>query len=174
MVDIETLAQCSNAVITSIGAVKFDIETGIRDPHYFYENVDIDSCLERGMKVEGGAIRWWMLNSEDARKEVAKVGKPIKSVLNDFSNFINPTDILWSNGLRFDIAKLEDAYRLSNLEVPWDWHNERDVRTLVAFAPEIKDEVTKGYKESNHAHNAIKDCNIQIDYCTKIWQKFFI
>jgi len=173
MIDIETLAQCSGAVITSIGAVRFDIKSGKRGYYHFYENVNIDSCLDAGMKVEGGTIRWWMTNSDEARREIAKIGKPIKEVLEKLACFLTPTDILWSNGLRFDIAKIEEAYRINNMKVPWDFHNERDVRTLVSFAPEIKEEVTKGYKDSTIAHQPIYDCNIQIDYCSKIWQKLF-
>ena len=62
---------------------------------------------------------------------------------------------------------LENAYSKVGNQIPWKFWNERDVRTLVSFAPNVKSEfVFKGV-----AHNAIDDCKFQIGYCCKIWNK---
>jgi hypothetical protein len=42
-----------------------------------------------------------------------------------------------------------------------------DVRTLVAFAPQIKEH----YPFTGTVHNPIDDCKNQIGYCSAIWQK---
>jgi hypothetical protein len=172
MVDIETLADTNNAVIVTIGAVKFDIETG-ETGKQFYKNIDIDSCLDAGFEVTGGTIRWWMTNSEEARKEMAANGVHILDALYDFGQFLKDEDYhIWANGLRFDTAILENAYRRLKLPVPWNHRNEMDVRTLVAFAPEIKKEIVKN--RINVRHNAIDDCLTQIEYCTKTYNKLKI
>lgn len=168
MIDIETLGVVSGSVIVSVGAVKFDIERGEYGP-YFYQIVDIDSCLKRGLKVSGSTIKWWLKNSEEARNEVAQQGNDLKEVLKDLSLFIEKDDIVWSNGVRFDIALLEDAYAACELDVPWNFRNERDVRTLVSFAPGVKDRCIK--ENNGIEHNALEDCKLQIKYCTEIYNK---
>jgi len=172
MLDIETLADTNNAVIVTIGAVKFNIETG-EIGSQFYRNIDIDSCLDAGFEVNGGTIKWWMTNNEEARKEMAMPGGHISRVLHDFGVFLKDEDYhIWANGLRFDTAIVENAYRRLKLKVPWDHRKEMDVRTLVSFAPEIKKEVVKN--RTNVRHNAIDDCLTQIEYCTKTYNKLKI
>lgn len=173
MIDIETLGNKSNSVITSIGAVMFDMETG-ETGNEFYKRIDIDSCLDNGLTVNGDTIKWWLSQNELARSEITKDGEDLLSVLYDFSRFIksikNP--IVWSNGLRFDISLIEDAYNKVSLSVPWQFRNERDVRTLVSFAPQVKSETVNTWNET--LHHAIQDCKLQIKYCTKIYKKLKI
>ena len=66
MVDIETLGTACDAPILSIGAVAFDIESG-EISSKFYRAVDPSSALERG-RADGGTLRWWMGQSDSARK----------------------------------------------------------------------------------------------------------
>ncbi len=166
MLDIETLGNVSNSVIVSIGAVRFDIETG-KTGEEFYTRVDIDSCLKWGLKVNGSTIKWWLTKNEEARKEVAKGGDDIKDALIGFANFVNKDDHVWGNGVRFDTALMEDAYSTLGFPVPWDFRKELDVRTLVYFNPKIKVEHIN--KNKGVSHNAIDDCNIQIAYCSEIY-----
>jgi len=166
MIDIETLADTNNAVIVSIGAVRFDIETGKTFGDDFYKIVNIDSCLKNGFEVTGGTIRWWMDKSDGARSIFKKDGIHIALALHQLGEFIKKDDIVWSNGLRFDVAILENAYRKLELPVPWQHRNERDVRTLVSFNPKIKSDVVNTWNKV--LHNAIDDCYMQIKYCTQI------
>ena len=46
MLDHETLGTTADSVIMSIGAVKFNLETGEIEPEGFYASVSIDSNLE--------------------------------------------------------------------------------------------------------------------------------
>ena len=52
MLDLETMGRDSNAVICSIGVVEFDINTG-ETGREFFAKVDIQSCLDRGLTVNG-------------------------------------------------------------------------------------------------------------------------
>ena len=73
------------------------------------------------------------------------------------------------NLLRFDISLLEDAYTKTKIKIAWDFRNERDVRTLVAFAPEIKSRIVNTW--NSVLHNAKEDCKLQIKYCSEIYKK---
>ena len=171
MIDIETLGDVSNSVIVSIGAVRFDLETG-ETGEEFYRTIDIQSCLDNGLKVTGGTIQWWMRNSKESRKAIIDGGYDLEVVLDHFVQFLQTGDVLWSNGLRFDVAILEDAYQAIRSTIPWDFRNERDVRTLVSFAPEIKSVVVNTWNKT--LHNAIEDCKLQIKYCSAIYNKLKI
>ena len=91
----------------------------------------------------------------------------------EFRNWMDEciTDInIWGNSARFDIGKLEDAYvACSYHDNPWYFRSERDVRTLVAFAPDVKANIPFEGIE----HSPIDDCKHQIKYCSAIWKMFF-
>lgn len=169
MLDLETMGNCSNSVICSIGAVQFDIKSG-KTGWEFYVNIDIDSCLDIGLIVNGGTIKWWLLQNETARNDLAKNKcidiKQALTMFNEYMNSINGHDInIWGNGVRFDVGILEDAYNKSGINIPWNFRLERDVRTLVSFIPEIK----KTTQFVGIEHNPIDDCKHQIKYCSKIY-----
>ena len=88
MIDIETLANTSNSIITQIGAVVFNRYSGkIIDK--FKINVDAQSCEDLGMEMNVDTVEWWMSQSQEARDSVLK--KPrimIQDALKDLANFI--------------------------------------------------------------------------------------
>jgi len=174
MVDLETMGRDSDAVICSIGAVEFDINTGETGKEFFAK-VDIQSCLDKGMTVNGPTIEWWLQQNDKARLAVtAGTGKHIAQMLYEFKLFIEElgaNDVqIWGNGVSFDVVILTEAHRACNLKEPWNFRNERDVRTLVSFAPVIKEHFPKMGTE----HHPIDDCKYQIGYCTSIWNNLNI
>ena len=170
MLDIETLGTQSNSVIISIGAVRFNLETG-ETGEEFYKNIDIDTCLDMGLKVSGKTIQWWLSQSGSARDALKKDQGGLHSVLFHLSEFINEKDYVWGNSARFDLGLLSDAYNKINVNIPWDFRNELDVRTLVYLNPIIKKDIVKENK--GVAHNAIDDCKLQIKYCSKIHKNLY-
>lgn len=167
MVDIETLANCSNPVITSIGAICFDINTGEKF-ETFYKVVDIQSCLDLGMRVMGGTIMWWFQQNEEARKELCSNERvPLKNALLSFYSFCDDQSFIWAESPRFDLGFLRDAYDNIDTKIPWDFRKERDVRTIVGECPEIKQK----YLNQGIAHNALDDCKRQIDYLVETRNK---
>ena len=136
----------------------------------FYETIDIDSCLKAGFEVTGGTIKWWMRQNDGARREFQKEGVHIAKALQNFAGYLKEEDYsMWSNGSRFDIAILENAYRRLELAVPWNHRKEMDVRTLVQFAPEIKNAVCNTWNLISH--HAVDDCKKQIKYCSETYNK---
>ena len=169
MIDLETMGNKSRAAIISIGAVEFDIETG-ETGDKFYANVDLQSSLDAGLEVNGDTIGWWLEQSDEARKRVMQETEPLEIVLKEFSlwfSLFGKHVQVWGNSARFDLGILEDAYEALGLTIPWNFRNERDLRTLVSFYPEMKDKQNfKGVE-----HDPIDDCEFQISYATAIWQK---
>ncbi len=171
MLDIETMGTKPYSAIVSIGAVEFDIETG-ETGEEFYKRVSLESCEKHGLKIDASTVVWWLQQSEDARKEIA-VDKGASTTLiffalGDLVEFMYNKEYegIWGNSPSFDCARLREAYELSLADTPWDFRNERDVRTLVSFAPEIKNNTEK----PDVAHNALQDCYYQIKYCSAIWK----
>jgi hypothetical protein len=59
MIDLETLATSTDAVVLTIGAVKFDpFGSDIKEPAMdsFYVKIDIDSCDELGLVANDDTI----------------------------------------------------------------------------------------------------------------------
>lgn len=167
MLDLETMGNKSNAAIVSIGAVEFNIETG-ETGREFYDVIDLQSCLDKGLMVQASTIYWWLQQSDEARKRICANGGDLSLVLQRFTYWMEDCIDkvkIWGNGARFDIGLLEDAYVACNLKTPWYFRSEMDVRTLVAFAPYIK----ANYPMIGVEHDPIDDCKHQIGYCVEIW-----
>lgn len=169
MIDIETLATSSDAALVSIAAVRFDLATGIIGDS-IYIKIDKQSCLDYGLVVDADTVDWWMRQSKEAQEYFLTTEDRVSlpQALLDFNDFFEfKTDYVWGNGINFDCAILRNAYKATELPLPWSYFNELDVRTLVHFAPEIrKQEPFVGVK-----HHPIADCKHQIKYCCKIYNK---
>lgn len=170
MLDLETLGNKSNAAILSIGAVEFNMETGDIGSE-IYMVVDLQSCLDLGLIINGSTFYWWMQQSDVARKAICAENKLLLSeAVLLFSNWMKDRIAkvqIWGNGARFDIGLMEDAYIACGYqEMPWYFRSERDVRTLVGFAPDIKANLPFEGME----HNPVDDCKHQIKYCHETWK----
>ena len=172
MIDLETMGKGSKSAIVSIALVLFDLNTG-KIGATFKRNIDLQSCLDAGLKVDGDTVMWWLEQSDKARESILKNTQSLSKVLLAVSNLIKSFDPqleVWGNGAKFDLGILTDAFEAVNLPLPWIHWNERDVRTLVSFAPHIKKEMPfDGVK-----HNAVHDCYHQIKYCSAIYNKLKI
>lgn len=169
MVDIETMSHGSNSAIIEIGAVSFNINTGqIIDR--FHRSIDLQSCIDAGLKVRGDAIIWWMQQDQESRDKICKADNvSIATALYDFQQWLEPgynNDCIWGRSPRFDLGIIFDAYRtvLGYNDPPWNIRKERDVRTYAALRPEVLDQIPPNTSK----HDAIADCEYQISYITKI------
>ena len=167
MIDIETMGNDSFSSIISLGAIEFDIDTA-ETGKSFYANISLQSCLDIGLNVNASTIMWWMMQNEQARKDIAQNPSiSIQEALTQFSSFCNKDYEVWGNSARFDLGILQNAYQKTGMEIPWDFRKERCVRTLVSFSPEIK----KNFVIKGTAHNALQDCIFQVEYCSATWNR---
>jgi exodeoxyribonuclease VIII len=160
MVDLETLGNGSNAAIISIGAVAFDLDNGLGSE--FYMNVDPQSCVDAGMKMDVSTVMWWMQQSDAARSVFKVKGAPIEVVLSEFKAWYPQAACLWGNGATFDNVILSNAYTAVGLSRPWHFTKDRCYRSLKALRPEVKHD-----REGVH-HHALDDAKFQAEHAIKL------
>lgn len=173
MIDLETLGTSGLAAILSIGAVEFTLpfmdDLGFHEGllgNQFYVNVDAQSCIDRGMLVDASTIEWWQDQSPEAQQALRLGKKNLHEALRLLANYLIPNDIaddsctVWAHGDVFDIAILNNAYRLCNYkQTPWKYNRVRDARTVY--------DLTGVWPSSEHdddgsvAHNALSDAKRQ-------------
>ena len=153
MVDLETLGNGNDAVIISIGAVAFDVDAGLGDE--FYMNVDPQSCVDAGLKMDVSTVMWWMQQSDEARAAFETKGQPLELVLATFSEWFPEGATLWGNGATFDNVILGSAYRAIGVKQPWEFWNDRCYRTLKNLWPDSK------LARIGAHHNALDDARSQ-------------
>lgn len=175
MVDIETLGTQSGSVICSIAAVEFDIVSGATGL-CFNEKITLASALGVGLKIDADTLEWWMCQSNEARNKLFGIkniplAHSVFEAFTKFNSFLKELGVedlkVWGNSARFDLGILEAAYNVIRMQIPWVHWNERDLRTLVSFSPEIKKNMLfEGVK-----HDALADCFHQIKYCSATYRK---
>jgi len=165
MLDMETMGHHSDAAIVSIGAVKFDLETG-KTGEEFYRDISLKSCTELGLTIDAETVMWWLKQNYNARKKIVEGHNiAILKALQEFQEFCDSKNFkIWANSPSFDCVILRNAYNKAKMFAPWQFWNERDVRTLAALKPQI----LANFPDVGVAHNAIDDCKYQIGYCSKI------
>jgi len=134
MIDLETLATSTDAVILTIGAVKFDpFGSDIKEPAMdsFYVKVDIDSCDELGLVSNDDTIAWWAQQDKAAQAEAFEGDDRIhiREAFDKLYKFCWGAKRVWSNGASFDVPICEHVYRKLNKAIPWPFWAVRDVRT---------------------------------------------
>ena len=72
MIDIETLSTKNNALILTIGVIKFQRGYEIKElknMETFYTRIDIKSCKNLNMHVDDDTLKWWDKQSEESKYE---------------------------------------------------------------------------------------------------------
>ncbi|WP_368893243.1 exonuclease [Kluyvera ascorbata] len=177
MVDLETMGNKSNAPIVSIGAVFFNPNTGNTGAE-FYTAVSLESSMLLGGVPDAGTIIWWLKQSPEARSAIAMADTmPLIDALELFSDFISensdagPDVQVWGNGASFDNVILRSSYDRANIECPWKFRNDRDVRTMTELGKAIGVNPRYDIPFDGDIHNALSDARHQVKYVSAIWQK---
>lgn len=165
MHDIETFATSKNALITALGACKFDPHGGeILDS--FYIDIDPISAEAYGQKISAQTIMWWFDPArDDARKQFHPGVERIDlfSALDGYAEWFGPDSLpTWGNAATFDNERLRDGYALINRKTPWEFWDDRCYRTLKNLAPGVKLE-----RVGVH-HNALGDALSQAKHAQAI------
>lgn len=162
-IDLETLSLRHDALILSIGAVKFDPNNGaIRET---FERV-IDLAGPCGT-IDASTVSWWMQQSQEARDRIFGEGVKrdlLHHALVDFSEWLGfddyleddkyPDVYLWQRGDR-DMLWLASAYEGCGLKLPVKYNQYGDMRPLATlFEPFLPP-----YPEV--AHTALGDATYQ-------------
>jgi hypothetical protein len=166
MLDLETMGNTSNCAIISIGAVMFDPSRDGLGPE-FYEVVNIESCVEAGLRLDASTVMWWMQQSDEARAQFNTTSAlPLIEALGKFSQWFlaNAGECVWGNGASFDNVILGNAYKAVGLRQPWKFWNDRCYRTLKG---EFKD---VPIARQGTYHSAIDDAKTQALHLIEIYK----
>ncbi len=173
MLDIETMGTDNNAMIVSISAVQFNIETG-NTAAEFEVGIDWKEQIDNGAKVDVETFKWWLKQEKDAQNSLFDIfQQSVHDALYLFNKWIldNFKDVkkvdLYGNGSTFDNVIVRNLYKRHNIEFVLPYWCDKDVRTLMAITnTNAKDFEFKGIK-----HNGLHDCRHQINYCSIAYNK---
>jgi len=173
MVDLETLGTKSDAAILALGAIVFVCEGDKpRIVEEFYETVDIESSIKHG-SISGDTLKWWILQTDNAKKELAAKGITIKQCMKKFRCFVgkyNSSNIrdfyIWGNGAAFDNVVIKSCMESLEIDVPWTHKQDMCFRTIKNLYPEM---IIK--PPADKAHIAIEDTRAQVETLFNILKK---
>lgn len=138
MLDLETLGTGNDAVILSIGAVKFD-ERAILDR--FHVAIDPSSCQAHGLSIDARTVMWWLdEDREDARAQLLSHDRvDLATALEGYAMWFGPDSMpTWGNGSTFDNIILRSAYEACGLDYPTKFWDDSCYRSLKNRVPQIK------------------------------------
>ena len=169
MIDLETLSTNPNAVILTIGAVKFDPYTQMKPYDDLYFRVDVDSQTQMGRHVMQDTLDWWGQQpkeiSEEALSDQDRIG--LQDMVKAINKWCVGVDVFWCQGPLFDYAILQNIYTQLGHPQPWNYWQIRDSRTLFSLVP--KDTT----KRDGH-HNALQDCIYQAKKVQNVYRQLGI
>ncbi|HIE9875343.1 TPA: 3'-5' exoribonuclease domain-containing protein [Klebsiella quasipneumoniae subsp. quasipneumoniae] len=178
MVDLETMGKKNNAPIVAIGAVVFDPATGSIGES-FYKVVCLESSVNWGAVIDPSTVIWWLKQSSEARSAIVNDDAiPLQDALLQFREFVSDNVAggskkaqVWGNGASFDNSILRSSYDCIAEDYPWEYWNDRDVRTMVELGHAINYEPQKAIPFEGERHNALADSIHQARYVSAIWQR---
>jgi exodeoxyribonuclease VIII len=173
--DLETYSARANAAVLAIGAVCVNL---------LGEEIDrvkilvyVSDAVKNGHS-DPRTVQWWAEQSPEAKALTFGVGDrhtlfEALAQYSDWHSALGPVEGVWGNGSSFDCTILRSAYDTISGEFPqgcpWDFWQERDVRTVVALGwlaklPNFKKETPF----IGTAHNCVDDAAHQAKYTTRL------
>jgi len=168
MIDLETLATGPNAVVLTLGAVKFNPwGQGYSDKIYF--RIDLDDQDALGREVDPNTLDWWSKQDPAIMEEAFHPDDriPLKEAVDRFHKFAWGCDQFWSHGATFDLVIMENLYKQLEKPLPWNFWQLRCTRTIfdLGWDPDMP---------KNSKHNALEDAIRQSVGVQNIYRKLNI
>lgn len=162
MLDFETLGNREGKCLCQVGAVYFNNSTGELGAE-FKANIDANSHVQYGAKMDASTVYWWLAQSEQARASIlAPPLRNVKEVLNELNEFLRPAKRIWSHAT-FDFVTLNESLKQCGITPSFRYNTGLDLRTLSYLAGTKVDKVSR---EGVH-HDALDDCKHQVKYCVQ-------
>lgn len=170
MVDVETMSSDSDAAIIQIGAVIATLDDGIIAR--FEKTILPESALKYG-KASGSTLKWWMGQSEDARKSAWSGDVTLPYALSEFFIFSGRLNIdpnasappmqFWAHAT-FDFPVIDHAYKIIGGTNPIPFRQTRDMRTVESF---YGGDIEWDKRDGIH-HTALADAEWQMTHLLKM------
>ena len=162
VIDLETLGTRPGSVILQIGAVAFQLNySGLSSGTGCDIYIDPLQSKAAGFTEDSSTRDWWNNQNPETRKVVfAGTTSPFQALI-EFNTYMKGfgdkrSVYVWGNSPRFDCGLLEAYYQHYALEIPWEFRNERDLRTLAAMFPKRFLEAKVRFSNDN-PHNGYWD-----------------
>jgi len=147
MIDIEGCSDLPDAAPHEIGLTFFNLAEPIwqQEPVNIAYHPSAISSIVLGMSVTTSTLKWW---AEKLTKPLnLSAGDPIQDILfniiADFKEHAMPDARVWSRGNAYDLSSIRLLLHRCNLEIPWQYWRERDVRSFLdALGKETRREQT--------------------------------
>lgn len=163
MIDIETLGTTYGCAVLSIGAVRFNRNTGEIGAKFY---ASMGQYAQKYGHATQSTLDWWDQQSPEAKEAAFSGTDDPVAAANALASGIDKNDLVWGNGSIFDITILESWFASVSVPVPWKFWNVRDVRTVVDLSPlNVKDFIREGVH-----HNALDDAIHQAKYVSAMIQ----
>lgn len=167
MLDIETLSTRHDALITEIGAVKFDADTIIDRFHVGVDIVDAQRSYNR--HIDAGTVLYWLAEKRaEARKAMLELYRvDMYSAFDGLVMYINETPAeqlgsVWGKGSTFDNVLVRDACAAAGIEYPVSYRQDECYRTFANRCPDVP------YEQIGTAHVSIADAESQAVHLQRI------
>jgi hypothetical protein len=165
MLDLETLGTRPSSIVVSIGATRFDPNSGATGGRFYAVPNRIEQRMAKRTE-ENETLAWWARQEPEAQRVLVEDQEPVTDALWRLARFIGPgVQGVWGNGAAFDNAILASLYQTFDLEVPWPFWIDRCFRTLKAIgkANDVKPPPFLGTP-----HNALDDALHQAAHLQRI------
>ena len=165
MIDLETLDTTPSAVILTVGAVKFNRDSIVDE---LYIRLDVDEQINRNRTVDDRTVEWWSTQPQAIQDEALGEHNrtSVQDTITELNKFIVGCDAIWGQGYGFDMTLLQDLYLQWGHNIPWNFWNLRDSRTIFKIMPQDPVKVIPKVA----AHNALADAHHQalcLQWCYK-------
>lgn len=184
MLDVETLGTNDAPVLLQLAARAFKIEEGPESLGEFDMLIRPQTCVQAGLKCDGETMDFWLKQGNDLIQDILveamKNGTELDLVLYEFNKYVenmkkkyNAKKVrVYGNGPSADCTWVRSAYKAVKMEAPWKYWDDVCVRTYVdigirAFNFNPK----KDMPFTGNKHNALDDCQHQINYVVAIYNK---
>lgn len=174
MVDTETLNTATDAAITQIAAVVFDLDTGLIEvapdgpggspgaPDLF------NAYVKNGFgTINRSTVMWWMGQKHGAEfaNRIERLGVGLREALHHFGGWLSENGRaglpLYAHGAPFDFPVLRSSFEACELVPPWSYRDELCCRAFYKELPGGRPPAVAepaGYAK----HDALSDCLLQI------------
>lgn len=168
MVDLESMGTSPDSIIVGLGAVAFDMASGVVSDETFFRAINMGEAERLGRRMQASTVAWWLSQNKAAQNAIIWSTYPVRDALDEFDAFVErvsePGEVMmWGNSPAFDNAMLSHLYHTLDREQPWKFWNDRDLRTLRWLYRHVEQDEFEGEK-----HNAADDALAQARHAVKI------
>jgi hypothetical protein len=189
MVDVETLSKRPGAAILSIGAARFNPHEGLVHPSksahmqgksQFYLVINNLDSSNRGFSADPDTMRWWKKQAIWPELSMAIMSSDVTVVqaAKRFVEFLDQSHAgggvkVWANSPSFDIAILRAMCKVVDVDLPIQYRNEMDYRTIMELAYPHRQDRPDRPLELNQLplHHALGDAVSQANDIVKATQR---